>query len=101
MNAPPECEPGAGDASDGECLVYRPGEYNKIQKSFIQNFLKEPPEGGMKRTGVQARDAWKSSLKRAKLLSGVSLTELKKRKFVPKGTTTNPFKIRVEESMKS
>lgn len=97
---PSGCEPKADSVvHDGEHSAYQPGKYNEARKSFLDQLKKESKENGLKLTYAKACETWNSSLKRAHMLCGVSVSELKKRRFIPKGCTTNPFKIRVEESM--
>lgn len=99
-NIPSGCEPKADAVvHDGEHSAYQPGKYNEARKSFLDQLKKESKENGLKLTHAKACETWDSSLKRARMLCGVSVSELKKRRFIPKGCTTNPFKIRVEESM--
>ena len=46
----------------------------------------------------EAAKMWNTSIQKAKMLAGVGLRELKKRKFVPKDTTENPFVKVVKEA---
>ena len=78
--------PGAQDceASDSKSLQkYSPHLYAEQRKIFI---------GASGKTYKEACEAWKTSAERSKLLSQVSLGELKRRKFVPKGCQENPFR---------
>lgn len=93
------CKP-VPDAIHGKCLAYQPGTYNETRKSFLDEWKKKSKETGLKPTHAAAVEAWDTSLKRALMLCDLSVGELKKRRFIPKGCSTNPFKIRVEESMK-
>ena len=71
------------EASDSKSLQkYSPHLYAEQRKIFI---------GASGKTYKEACEAWKTSAERSKLLSQVSLGELKRRKFVPKGCQENPF----------
>ena len=70
---------------------YEPGEYMKCCKSFIKEFLDQAAANGEEASYAMARDKWATSMTRASLLSTVSLPELKRRRFVSKDCTTNPF----------
>ena len=64
--------------------AYVPNLYGEKRLMYIATHA--PPYGNK-----EACKMWNSSLQKARLLAGVSLRELKKRKFVPKDTTENPF----------
>ena len=76
---------------------YEPGEYMKCCKTFIQDFLDQAAASGEEATYAMARDKWSTSMKRAMLLSTVSLPELKRRRFVSKDCTSNPFAAMVNQ----
>ncbi|CAE7790514.1 unnamed protein product [Symbiodinium sp. CCMP2592] len=63
---------------------YVPNLYGEKRLTYIATHA---PQHGNK----EAANMWNSSLQKARLLAGVSLRELKKRKFVPKEATENPF----------
>ena len=46
----------------------------------------------------RARQLWATSLKRAHLLKGLSLPELKRRRFVDKDAAENPFEAMVMQA---
>ena len=77
---------------------YEPGEYMKCCKSFIKEFLDQAAANGEEASYAMARDKWATSMKRASLLSTVSLPELKRRRFVSKDCTTNPFAAMVAQA---
>ena len=76
---------------------YEPAEYMKCCKTFIQDFLDQAAASGEEATYAMARDKWSTSMKRAMLLSTVSLPELKRRRFVSKDCTGNPFAAMVNQ----
>ena len=80
-----------------EGTKYEPGEYMKCCKSFIKEFLAQAAANGEEASYAMARDKWATSMKRASLLSTVSLPELKRRRFVSKDCTTNPFAAMVAQ----
>ena len=80
-----------------EGTKYEPGEYIKCCKSFIKEFLAQAAANGEEASYAMARDKWATSMKRASLLSTVSLPELKRRRFVSKDCTTNPFAAMVAQ----
>ncbi|CAE7513334.1 unnamed protein product, partial [Symbiodinium sp. KB8] len=68
-----------------DCGDYRPHEFNKQAKLFRANAK------AAGHSPATARKMWIDSKERARLLSDVPLQELKRRKFVPKECTENPF----------
>ena len=72
------------EESDG---VYKAKEYSSIRKAFIQD-LKSQGFGSS-----EANEGWNGSEQKRRLLASLPLTELKRRRFVPKGTVVNPFAI--------
>ena len=64
---------------------YTPQVYGSMRLEFV-NKLKE--EGMSHR---DACDRWHSSEQKKHLLKDLSVSELIRRRFVPKGTTSNPF----------
>jgi len=74
-----------------EGTKYEPGEYKKCCKTLIKDFLDQAAASGQEATYAMARDKWATSMKRASLLSTVSLPKLKRRRFVSKDCTSNPF----------
>lgn len=75
---------------------YKAGEFDQARKDFIHQYVADARSKGVKLAKGQAQDVWSNSLKRAQLLAGVSLGELKRRKFVSKSCLENPFRARVE-----
>lgn len=75
--------PSQGEAeSDG---VYKAKEYSSIRMAFIQD-LRSQGFGSS-----EANEGWNRSEQKRRLLASLPLTELKRRRFVPKGTMCNPF----------
>lgn len=68
--------------SDG---VYKAKEYSSIRMAFIQD-LRSQGFGSS-----EANEGWNRSEQKRRLLASLPLTELKRRRFVPKGTMCNPF----------
>ncbi|CAK9052448.1 DAO domain-containing protein, partial [Durusdinium trenchii] len=75
--------------------TYQAGDYKLIQRDFIEKFQGAAKLSGKKASFAQAQAAWATSLDRARILSSLSVAELKKRKFVEKGCSNNPFLARV------
>lgn len=71
------------DMSDS--TVYKANEYSSIRKAFIQNLKSQ----GV--TSSEANDGWNKSDQKRRLLATLPLQELKRRKFVPAGTTVHPW----------
>lgn len=87
----------AAKPAEEEGSKYEPGEYMKCCKAFIKDFLDQAAASGEEATYAMARDKWSTSMKRATLLSTVSLPELKRRRFVSKDCTSNPFAAMVNQ----
>ena len=64
---------------------YLPHDFSKRAKQFREN---AKAQGHAPR---KAREMWITSEERASILKDVPLQELKRRKFVPKECTENPF----------
>lgn len=75
-------------------MTYKPGEMRKHEKAYIDELLSD-----WDMTRSEAREHWLASLRRAKLLKDLSVSELVKRRFVKPGTTSNPFAAQVEKSL--
>ena len=74
------------DVSAASCGdVYKPHEYSRIRREFIN--LKK--DSGL--SGVEANDAWNQSKQKRKLLAGVSVSQLRRRRFIEKGCDHNPW----------
>ena len=58
-------------------------------KSIRDNFISQKKAEGY--TYSKAKSLWDNSSEKASFLGSASLQELKKRKFVPKGSTSNPW----------
>lgn len=84
-------DPPKEDVAQGNSTVYQAGDYNVQRKKFIEEYI-ETNEGSTK---TVASLAWGSSVKRASLLCDVPLSELKRRRFVGKECTENPFQAQV------
>ena len=84
----------AGGEADKESGMKRkaPGasksdwNYNHHRMTFINQMKKQR---GM--SCADAQEAWNSSKEKYSLLGGLSVGELKKRRFLPKGSTENPW----------
>ena len=77
--------PEAGNLALEEPTVYSAGKYREIMQNYIQEAMNRGE------TTSRARQLWATSLTRANLLKGLSLPELKRRRFVDKDATENPF----------
>lgn len=60
--------------------------YNDVRMGFIKN---HQADHGSK--FAEAKTAWDTSSQKREYLGGVSLVELKRRRFLPKGADTNPW----------
>ena len=73
-------------SSEASCIgEYEPSVYAEKRKIYIDN---------LRETGVAfnlAASAWNLSQEKRNLLCSVSVTELKRRRFLPKGATENPW----------
>ena len=78
--------------------IYKAGKYNEDRLQFVEDFMANAKKEGASATRAAAHAAWNSSLKRAQLLAGLSMSELKRRRFIPSGSSENPFKAIVEAS---
>ena len=76
-----------GGSSDSvqEAPAYSPHLYSEKFKIYML------AAGNNGISQKSARESWKTSLDRALLLKDLSVPELKRRRFVKKGCTTNPF----------
>ena len=90
---------GENSSATSESSSYKAGDYNDVRKCFVKQFLEDAKSRGDPATCAVAHTAWNASLKRAQLLADVSVSELKRRRFIPKGTWENPFKATVEASV--
>lgn len=99
--APKAKKPKKGANSKVKKLKSKPAETEDLDPDLIEAYV--PNLYGEKRLTYIATHApqygnkeacrmWNSSLQKARLLAGVSLKELKKRKFVDKNCSTNPYK---------
>ena len=68
---------------------YTPHIYAEKRKAFLLEAQQKGLGAG------EARAAWNESREKALLLCDVSIPELKRRKFVPKGCTENPFQVMI------
>ena len=73
---------------DGEEEKEKPPvwEYNKHRKAFIKNVMNAESV-----SYAEAQEMWNSSDEKYDLLGCVSVSELKKRRFIPKGCFENPW----------
>lgn len=84
----------------GDAEAYKPGEFSQARKGYICKFLADLKATGVKASKRQGSEAWNASLERATFLAYVSVPELKRRKFLPKGATSNPFLAQVQSAAK-
>lgn len=76
-----------GDGKEGQVAENQPvWEYNKHRKAFIKNAMNAENVSYAK-----AQEMWNSSDEKYDLLGCVSISELKKRRFIPKGCFENPW----------
>lgn len=71
--------------SEASSIEYEPSVYKEKRQAYIDN---------LRETGVAfnlAATAWNLSQEKRKLLCNVSVSELKRRRFLPKGATENPW----------
>lgn len=92
----PRDQAAPGEEQVVDSVVYKAGEFSKIRDQYVKDFICSAKEAGTASSRPEALASWSVSLKRAQLLSSLSLPELKKRRFVPKGCTANPFLARVQ-----
>lgn len=71
--------------------TYEAGKFLQAQQDYVKQVMDQAAINGTNATRKDAMKSWQTSAKRAGLLAGLSVSELKRRKFVPKGTTSNPF----------
>ncbi|CAE7322241.1 unnamed protein product, partial [Symbiodinium microadriaticum] len=82
----PNTKPSASQDAplDPDFEPYLPNLYSEKRLAFID-------ANAVQYGKREAAKMWNTSLQKAKMLAGVGLRELKKRKFVPKDTAENPF----------
>ena len=88
----------AKDLESPGSATYQAGEYSKIQREWVEQFVEEGIKLGAKPAHQAAHEAWARSLKRAWILSPLSMSELKKRRFVGPGCSENPFQEIVQKA---
>ena len=76
---------GSGVKSDTAPCAYVPAEYSAKRKAFIDGLRKEG------HSYTLANHVWNLSVEKRKLLCGLSVSELKRRRFLPAGETENPW----------
>lgn len=70
---------------------YEPGKFREAQQLHVQRFLEEAARNGEQVTQRIVLKSWSTSAKRAAFLANLSLSELKRRRFVGKDALRNPF----------
>ena len=70
---------------------YEPGKLLEIRNVYVENFIQNAESEGETVSKKDAIKAWQESIQLARLLKDVPLTDLKRRRFVRKEATTNPF----------
>ncbi|CAE7648780.1 unnamed protein product [Symbiodinium sp. CCMP2592] len=83
-NTGPEIAKEPAEPLDPDFEPYLPNLYSEKRLAYIEAHA---VQYGKK----EASQMWNTCLQKAKMLAGVGLRELKKRKFVPKEATENPF----------
>lgn len=73
------------DSETPNLVEYAPGDFAAVKKKFLDGQI----QGGSSRE--EAVNAWNLSDTKKKLLASLPLSELKRRKFVPKGTEVHPW----------
>lgn len=86
-----ECAPSSKKArtdegDDDEPKAWRYAEHRNA-------FLKTKTNEGY--SWVEAKNLWDESLEKAHVLSDVSVAELRRRKFLPKGSQSNPWYTKI------
>lgn len=78
-------------------MTYQPGKMNEVKALYVKKFLELAAANGKEASKSEALEKWKNSVKRAQLLANVPLPELKKRRFVTKDCTENPFFLKAQQ----
>ena len=71
--------------------AYKAGDYCQKRDVFMEKVQKL-----FKVAYRQASNMWKHSDARKALLKDMSVSELKRRRFIPAGATTNPFAVSMD-----
>lgn len=79
--------PAMPSADSGDGKRAKAWNYAAVRKEFIDNVRTEKPDCSYS----DAVELWNASAPRRALLGSLSVVELKKRKFLPKGATVNPW----------
>ena len=92
---------GSKDSTKSEVAEteHKPGEMKKEQQIWVQGYLQKEEKKGNVISKAEANKQWPVSLRREEILCRVPLTDLKRRRFVPKGADTNPFLAMVEAQL--
>ena len=92
MKKPAASEPSAAPKTKNEAPgCYKPGEYKKARDEFIDNRKQDGD------TYKEACAAWDTCSIKKRLLGTLPLAELKRRKFVGKDATSNPWSCPEDE----
>ena len=67
-------------------LVYKANEYQKVRNEYLADAKAE-----LGLTHTEANEAWNDSTQKKRLLGGLSVPELRRRRFIPKGCDHNPW----------
>ena len=84
--------------SEHKSSSYQPGKMKEFQEEYMDHLMEQAKNKGKKLSKTEARQEWMGSLKRAELLAGLPLAELKRRRFVDKSCQENPFLAQVLEA---
>lgn len=66
--------------------VYKANEYKKVRQEYIASVKDE-----LGLTPSEANQSWNDSTQKKRLLGGLSVPELRRRRFIPKGCDHNPW----------
>ena len=81
----PLAKPNPGALSSSAAQTYTPNDYSAKRVEFIRKLR----DGGM--SHHEANNEWNESTLKKELLSTLPVAELVRRRFCPKGTTSNPW----------
>lgn len=74
------------DEDENPNLVYKANEYKKVRQEYIASV-----KDGLGLTPSEANQSWNDSTQKKRLLGGLSVPELRRRRFIPKGCDHNPW----------
>ena len=74
------------DEDENPNLVYKANEYKKVRQEYIASV-----KDGLGLTPSEANQSWNDSTQKKRLLGGLSVPELRRWRFIPKGCDHNPW----------